>query len=116
NVADDGVFERLAVEQNTAAIRLCQSCNHVDDCRLAATVGPEDTGDFVLWNIELKVLVQRIAGIPFRQFADSDMGADLTGPEGLLLEPGYGTCVSGHNVTWAVRHIGSIRLVCASTS
>ena len=75
HVADLGLGERLAVEQDLAGVDRDQAGDHVDERRLAAAVGPEHRHDPVLGDVEVEVLVQRPAGEVLGEAADRDVGA-----------------------------------------
>jgi hypothetical protein len=86
HVADLGLGQALAVEQDLAGVERDQPGDHVDQRALAAAVGAEHGNDLVLRDVEIEVFVQRPAGEVLRQAADGDVGAGRAGA----------TCALGH--------------------
>ena len=81
DVADFGVFERFAIEQDFSRVNWNQPGDHVDQRGLATAVGAEHRNNFVLRDVEVKILVQRPTRKILGQATDGDVGARRAGPE-----------------------------------
>src|SRR5690606_18850557 len=81
HVADLGVLERLAIEQDLARIDWYKARDHVDQGALAAAVGPEHRDDLAFGNVEIEVFVQRPTREVLGEAADGDVRAGRAGLE-----------------------------------
>ena len=105
HVADLGLGQRLAVEQDLPGIDGDEAGDHVDQRGLAAAIGAEDGDDLVFGDVQVEILVQGPAGEILGQAANGDMGAWRPGNErGFRGQVDLGTEDDAHlPLQWTIR-------------